>query len=325
MSNARELAELGGSYGTGGFVGMKNRIINGAMVIDQRNAGTSVTLTNAGFTYPVDRFFAFRNTGTSGITAQRVSSGLTDTPFAIRVQRTNGDTSTTSNGFGQTIESNNSYDLAGNNISLSFKVRCGANFSATSSQITARITTGTAADQGSNAGFQGAFTGQVNTNTAVTLTTSWQTFTVTLAAPSNALEYQLLFYWANTGTAGANDWVEITGVQLEKGSTATSFDYRPYGTELALCQRYYEVNYYDIISIGYTTNGALYYKFTSFNTTKRAAPTMAYSAVSANGFSTASFATNSSQITGVSWQAQANYTGNGSLYAVTSFTASAEL
>ena len=41
------------------------------------------------------------------------------------------------------------------------------------------------------------------------------------------------------GTNGATFY--ITGVQLEKGSTATSFDYRPYGTELALCQRYYEV------------------------------------------------------------------------------------
>ena len=40
------------------------------------------------------------------------------------------------------------------------------------------------------------------------------------------------------GTNGATFY--ITGVQLEKGSTATSFDYRPYGTELALCQRYYE-------------------------------------------------------------------------------------
>jgi hypothetical protein len=43
------------------------------------------------------------------------------------------------------------------------------------------------------------------------------------------------------GTNGATFY--ITGVQLEKGSTATSFDYRPYGTELALCQRYFEKSY----------------------------------------------------------------------------------
>ena len=50
-----------------------------------------------------------------------------------------------------------------------------------------------------------------------------------------------------TGTAGADDSIYITGVQLEKGSTVTSFDYRPYGTELALCQRYYEKTYSQVV------------------------------------------------------------------------------
>jgi hypothetical protein len=57
-----------------------------------------------------------------------------------------------------------------------------------------------------------------------------------------------------TGTNGATFY--ITGVQLEKGSTATSFDYRPYGTELALCQRYYEKSYNtDVAPAAVTTVG----------------------------------------------------------------------
>jgi hypothetical protein len=76
------------------------------------------------------------------------------------------------------------------------------------------------------------------------------------------------------GTAGATFY--ITGVQLEKGSTATSFDYRPYGTELALCQRYYEtkdwsVNTFRLAVVYSASVNANSYQ--EFAVTKRAAPT----------------------------------------------------
>jgi len=73
----------------------------------------------------------------------------------------------------------------------------------------------------------------------VTLTTTMQKFTYTATLPANTTQVAIAVSYVPTGTAGANDWYQITGLQLEKGSTATSFDYRPYGTELALCQRYY--------------------------------------------------------------------------------------
>ena len=89
-----------------------------------------------------------------------------------------------------------------------------------------------------------------------------------------------------TGTAGADDNIYITGVQLEKGS-ATSFDYRPYGTELALCQRYYQ-NSYDIgtapatattvgmRAIGFAISGVTTgYGAVFFQVPMRSAPTIA--------------------------------------------------
>jgi hypothetical protein len=75
----------------------------------------------------------------------------------------------------------------------------------------------------------------------VTLTTSWQRFSITATAASSATELTILFANTPTGTASTNDWYEITGVQLEIGSVATAFS-RAGGTiqgELAACQRYY--------------------------------------------------------------------------------------
>jgi hypothetical protein len=78
------------------------------------------------------------------------------------------------------------------------------------------------------------------------------------------------------GTSGATFY--ITGVQLEKGSTATSFDYRPYGQELALCQRYFENN-----GTGWFTTSSNYGVQVYFRTTKRATPTITTSSGSVSG------------------------------------------
>jgi hypothetical protein len=73
------------------------------------------------------------------------------------------------------------------------------------------------------------------------LTTTWQRFTATAALSSLATQIGVVFAYTPVGTAGANDYFEVTGVQLEVGSTATPFS-RAGGTiqgELAACQRYY--------------------------------------------------------------------------------------
>jgi hypothetical protein len=262
--------------------GFKNRIINGAMMIDQRNAGASVTLTAANFVYPVDRMFAFRASGTSGAIAQRVSSGITPSGNALRIQRNNGDSATAALGFGQVVESSNCVDLASQSITLSFKARCGANFSGSGSQITARIGTGNGTDQSAANFYNLAWTGQSNTNTALTLTTSWQTFTVTITAGSSVNQVGAMFFYTPSGTASTNDWFEITDLQIEKGSTATSFDYRPYGTELQLCQRYcyvdgYTGNAYTRFPLGYASQTNQTVGFFNFPITMRTVPSLTWS------------------------------------------------
>lgn len=250
----------------------RNRIINGDMRIDQRNNGASVTLTAANFVFPVDRMFAYRGSGTSGAIAQRVASGITGSAYALRIQRNNGDASTAALGFGQCIETNNCLDLAGQNITVSFKARCGANFSASGSAIVMRTTTGTAADQGAAGGYNSTWTGNVNTDTNFTLTTSWQTFSVVVPIGSTVQEILNRFSYTPTGTAGANDWFEVTEFQLEAGSVNTPFERRPYGTELALCQRYYEVSPVNAYPTAAGFSGSYY------QVTKRATPSVVQTA-----------------------------------------------
>lgn len=222
-----------------GLYGFKNRIINGNTRIAQR--GTSVAINGSTPTYFVDRFAGLYSTTVTGTLSQQSTGGLTGFTNCIRAQRTSGQTTTGNLSVIQILETLNCTDLASNSVTLSFWARAGSNYSATSSALIAAVYTGTGTDQSATSFMAGSWTGLTAIiNNSSTLTTSWQRFTFTGSVGSSATQIGVLFQGGLTGTAGANDFFEITGVQLEKGSTATSFDYRPYGTELALCQRYFE-------------------------------------------------------------------------------------
>jgi hypothetical protein len=205
------------------------------MNIFQRNTTLSTNNTQG---YSVDRMWGFSGASTAATYSQISSTGLAGFPFAIRCQRTAGNTGTNGVFMGQIIESNNLQDLQGQSVTVSFWARAGANYSATGSTLYVTIRTGTVADQGLNTLISPGWTGASTQQQTVTLTTSWQYFTKTYTISATAQEITAFFEAYPTGTAGANDYYDITGFQLEKGSTATSFDYRPYGTELQLCQRY---------------------------------------------------------------------------------------
>lgn len=270
--------------------GFKNRIINGAMMIDQRNAGASVT--PAGGAYVLDRYRIGASQASKFSVQQNAGSVTPPSGFTNYL----GVTSLSaylvpSNEYfvvTQRIEGNNIADLAWGTanakaITLSFQVY---------SSLTGTFG-GSLMNSAENLAYPFSYT--------VSSANTWTPVSITIAGPTsgawltnNGIGVSVNFglgvgstysaasgSWTNVGfivsatgatsvvgTTGATFY--ITGVQLEKGSTATSFDYRPYGTELQLCQRYYEV-----MAVAYGSSAwptALNIAF--WKATKRATPTI---------------------------------------------------
>jgi hypothetical protein len=214
----------------------QNPVLNSAFQVWQR--GTS--FTGGTTTYGADRWLAYRNT--TGSTFSRQATGdttnLPNIQYCLRAQRNSGTTATNSLDTTQIFESVNTIPYAGKTVTLSFYARAGSNYSAASNLFYSQVFTGTGTDQN----FYSGYTGQVTaSNQSFTLTTTWQRFSATFTIAATATEMSMLFVAVPTGTAGANDFYELTGVQLEVGSVATPF--KTYAAtiqgELAACQRYY--------------------------------------------------------------------------------------
>jgi hypothetical protein len=280
--------------------GFKNRIINGAMVIDQRNAGASIT-TASGNNYDPDRWLVYDAVG-SKMSVQQV----TDAPAGfVKSQKITSLAATTPSSTDyyfncQRIEGFNIADFgwgtaSAATVTLSFWVKSSL--------------TGSFSGAFGNASFSRSYPFSYTISAANT----WEQKTVTVAgdttgtwATDNSTGIQVVFDLGSgssrAGTANvwsANDYRKVTGsvnligtngatfyvtgVQLEKGSTATSFDYRPYGTEFQLCQRYCQVNGGVVsnqllsISWAYSTTAAIVACL--LPVPMRATPSLSYSAV----------------------------------------------
>ena len=208
-----------------------NAIINGNMDIWQR--GTS--FSGAGLLYSADRWTYWRDGYASGITASQQLAGLPNSKYCLRIQRNSGNTGTGILYTNQPITNDDSLPLIGKTVTLSGWVRKGTNFSGTGVNMLVRSGTGT--DQPVN-NMTGATT---VATTTLSVSTAWQRFSITGNVSASATQLGVEFNYTPTGTAGTNDYFEVTGVQLEASSTATPFK-RAGGTlagELAACQRYY--------------------------------------------------------------------------------------
>jgi hypothetical protein len=217
----------------------KNSVINGGMDIWAR--GTSFAVSTG--TYTADRWQGYRAVAGSTITRQ-VTGDTTNLPniqYCARVSRDSGNTSTAAINLGQSLESVNSIPMAGQTVTLSFYARRGANYSSASNALKVQLYAGTGTDQNVlTAGYTGSTLGIDQT---ATLTTTWQRFSYSVTIGVTYTELGVIFVNTPVGTAGAADYFEVTGVQLELGSTATTFS-RAGGTiqgELAACQRYFQV------------------------------------------------------------------------------------
>ena len=238
------------------YTGFKNRLINGAMMIDQRNDGASVTPSTLFNTYTLDRWNAEYSVG-SKFSVQQTTTAPAGFVNSLIITSTDA-TSLGSDDYyvlDQFIEGFNVADLGWGTanaqpVTLSFWVR-----SSLTGTFGGSITNG-----GANRSYPFSYTiSSANTWTSVSVTIAGDTSGTWLT--TNGIGMRVHFglgvgttysgtagAWAGSylfsatgatsvvGTSGAT--LFITGVQLEKGSTATSFDYRPYGTELALCHRY---------------------------------------------------------------------------------------
>jgi hypothetical protein len=223
----------------GSMAAGRNGVINGGFDIWQR--GTSFIGT--GYNYTADRWVCARGAFTAGGTFTRQAASDANLPniqYAVRMQRDAGNTATASMIYFSAFESANSIPFAGKTVTLSFYARKGANYSVASSDMSTIIYTGTGTDEAS--AIMAGWTGVASTSATQTLTTSWQRFSITATLGTGIKQIGIYFTsGAFVGTAGANDWLEVTGVQLEQGSVATAFS-RAGATiqgELAACQRYY--------------------------------------------------------------------------------------
>jgi hypothetical protein len=258
-----------------------NAIINGGFDIWQR--GTSIVPAFVYTANTADRWNFIRGGFASGTTVSRQSAGLTGFQYAARIQRDSGNTSTASMNFTTTLETSSSIPFAGNSITLSFYARAGANYSSTGSILTTAVGSGTGIDQNGQTGLTGFSTVISQQNT---LTTSWQRFIVTGTPATSATQLAVYFNFNPTGTAGANDWFEVTGVQLEAGTVATPFrrNAPSIQAELAACQRYFQVlGSNEIFGSTFSTTQA--YFSANFSVTMRASASATLPATgSLNGF-----------------------------------------
>jgi hypothetical protein len=259
----------------------RNRIINGAMQIDQRNAGASVTPTSAGYT--LDRWF-LSSFGTSfNSTTIRQLSANSPTGFSNYVQITAGSTTATNLYLSQSIETANCYDLAGETVTLSFWYRVPVS---STNRWQAQISFSTSA----NTKTTDASGGNLLSITDLTNTTTWTKASITATIPSNAQTVGCMFVNGYNNVVNGAQF-QITGVQLEKGTTATNFEYRDYGRELIMCQRYYEKSFEQAtapansgsgtalltvtgMATGWSINNAFGGMMIKFSVTKRATPTI---------------------------------------------------
>jgi hypothetical protein len=227
--------------------GFVNRLINGSYAVAQRGT-TFASGSNNDDTYNLDRWYVLSDGNDVVDITQNTADAPPEQKFCIAL-----DVETVDDKFGvaQIIENINCADLRNQTVTLSFQAKVSATtkldnvkcaivaWSGTADSVTSDIISawgveGTNPTLITNATYE-------NTPANLNVTTSWETYTVSAPIDTASTSNIIVFIWSDVTDTTAGDFLYLTGVQLEKGSTATPFEFRSIGTELALCQRYYQV------------------------------------------------------------------------------------
>lgn len=289
------------TLGAGNATGFKNRIINGGMQIDQRNAGAAVIPTVNG-TYLVDRWLGYI-TQPSKLSFQQLTNSTPVNGFSnyLNIASLSAYSVLSTDGFAlqQRIEGFNVADLgwgtaSAKTVTLSFNVNCS---------LTGTFG-GAVYNAASNRFYPFSYSIPVaNTLTAISVTIPGDTsgtwvynngvgMVVSFGLGAGSTLSQSAGSWTVSaaitctgavslvGTSGAT--FAITGVQLEIGSTATSFDVRDYGRELIMCQRYYE-KVQQVMYGGYFNLANYAGVIWTYKSSKRSAPTIVLASGSSGG------------------------------------------
>jgi hypothetical protein len=265
--------------------GTRNKIINGAMQVSQRATSFSGGTANANDAYTLDRWYILSE-GSDSVDVDQIADSPDTGGKCIRL-----DVETTGEKFGiaQIVEAVNCTGLIGNTVTLSFAAKVSdaridtikagiVAWSGTADTVTSDIVSSWGADGTTptliaNATFE-------NTPADLGVTTSWATYTVTANVDTASTANLILFIWSDDATNPlAGDFLYVTNVQLEVGDTATPFEHRSYGQELALCQRYFNLHPSGAMNIhAFRYNNSISLAEVNFPTTMRAAPTMVVNA-----------------------------------------------
>lgn len=313
---------IGTSYNGGQLAGLRNKIINGAMEIAQR--GTSFTVnTGFGANYTLDRYSRIAVTAAVMTLTQEADGPASDPtlPYSLRCTVATADPTVTASEFWtllQKIEGYSARDLIGKTFTLSFWVRSAKtgthcvtfynnDYPSVDRYYVAEysISAANTWEYKEITVIDGLITaGTWNWTNGSGLTVGWTLYCGTTRQGTSG-SWQSGWAVATSSQVNVLDTIgnifAITGVQLEVGDTATPFEHRPFGTELSMCQRYYEKsfpyatapaqNVGATLGAAYATGQVLNQAFSSgitFAVAKRAAPTITtYStnAASANWYS----------------------------------------
>jgi hypothetical protein len=327
----------GTNFNSASTFGFKNRIINGDMRIDQRNAGASGTAINS---YTVDRWYYQASQASKGTWQQNAGSVTPPTGFINYLGFTSSSAYSVAAGdyfrFYQAIEGLNVADLAwgtanAKTVTLSFWVYSSLTGTFGGSVLGGQTYVFSYSIPTANTWTQisvtiaGSTSGSwVTTNSTGVLVGfslgAGSTYSGTAGSWSSGNYVSATGATSVVGTSGATFY--ITGVQLETGSVATTFDYRNYGTEFAMCQRYYSVFWVgaDWVQGSYAAQGVTY------PVTMRASPTVTAGAspLQTNIASIAIPVSSYSGTSGTTFQASST-TANSRAFYFNSYTASSEL